>query len=78
MVPSELSKLWCGNHTDPVLMSFINPEGLNCEDLLEGVVPELDELANSLRLGIEVPSQDLSGVWFTFRGSEPALASTSQ
>jgi hypothetical protein len=42
------------------------------------VVPELDELANSLRLGIEVPSQDLSGVWFTFRGSEPALASTSQ
>jgi hypothetical protein len=33
-----------------------NPEGLNCEDLLEGIIPELGELANSLRLNTEVSS----------------------
>jgi hypothetical protein len=40
---------------------------LNCEDLLEGVIPGLDELANGLRLNTEVPSQDLSGAWVTVR-----------
>jgi hypothetical protein len=39
--PSGLSELWCGIHTAPVLRCFVNSEGLNCEDLLEGVVPEL-------------------------------------
>jgi hypothetical protein len=62
MVPSELSELWCGIHTDLVLRCFINQEGLNYEDLLEGVVPELGELANGLRLSTKVSSQDLSGV----------------
>jgi hypothetical protein len=47
---------------------FVNPERLNCEDLLEGEVPELGELDNGLRLSTEVSSLDLSGVWITFRG----------
>jgi hypothetical protein len=33
--------LWCRIHTDPVHKCFVNPEGVNCEDLLEGVVSEL-------------------------------------
>jgi hypothetical protein len=41
MVSSGLSELWCRIRTDPVLRCFINPEGLNYEDLLEGVVPKL-------------------------------------
>jgi hypothetical protein len=53
MVPSAFSELWCGIHNDPVLRCFVNREGLNYEDLLEGVVPELGELANSLRLSTE-------------------------
>jgi hypothetical protein len=44
-------------HTDPVLWCFDNPEGLSYGDLLVGVVPEL---ANGLRLGTVVLSQDLS------------------
>jgi hypothetical protein len=42
--------------TDSVLRCFVNPEGLNCEDLLEGAIPELGELANGLRLNTEVLS----------------------
>jgi hypothetical protein len=53
--------------TDPIVRCFINLEGLNCEDLLEGVILKLDELANGLRLNTEVPSQDLSGAWVTIR-----------
>jgi hypothetical protein len=68
MVPSGLSELWCEIHTDLVLRCFINSEGLNFEDLLEGMVPELNELANGLRLSTEVPSHHLSGVWVTFQG----------
>jgi hypothetical protein len=34
------SELWCRIRTDPVLRYFANPEGLNYEDLLEGVVLE--------------------------------------
>jgi hypothetical protein len=36
-----LSELWCGIRTDPVLRCSFNPEELNREDLLEGMVPEL-------------------------------------
>jgi hypothetical protein len=36
-------------------------------DLLEGVIPELGELANGLRLNTEVMNQDLSGAWVTVR-----------
>jgi hypothetical protein len=46
-------------------MCFVNSEGLNYEDLLEGIIPELGELANGLRPNTEVPSQDLSGAWVT-------------
>jgi hypothetical protein len=56
MVSSRLLELWCKIHISPVLRCFVNLKGLNCEDLLEGVVPELSELANSLRLSTEVPS----------------------
>jgi hypothetical protein len=60
-------RLWCGICTDPVLRCVNNPEGLNCRDQLEDVIPELGELANGLRLNTEVPSQDLSGAWVTIR-----------
>jgi hypothetical protein len=58
-------RIWCGERTNPILKCFVNPEGLKCGDLLAGVV---HELANGLRLGIEVPSQDPSGAWVTIRG----------
>jgi hypothetical protein len=36
--------MWCDNSTDnstnPALKCFINLEGLNCRDLLEGMVHE--------------------------------------
>jgi hypothetical protein len=54
--------LWCEIHTNPVVRCFVNREGLNCEDMLEGVVPEL---ANGLRLSTEMLSQDLNGAWVT-------------
>jgi hypothetical protein len=41
MVQSGLSELWFGIRTDSILRCFANPKGLNCQDLLEGVVPEL-------------------------------------
>jgi hypothetical protein len=68
MVPSGLLELLCGIHTDPILQCFVNLEGLNYEDLLEGMVPELGKLANRLRTSTKVPRQDLSGVWITFLG----------
>jgi hypothetical protein len=40
---------------------------MNCGDLLEGVIPELGELTNGLRLNTEVSSQDLTGAWVTVR-----------
>jgi hypothetical protein len=52
-------------HTDPILRCFDNPEGLNCEDLLVGIVPEL---ANGLRLSTAVLSHNLSRAWVTVRG----------
>jgi hypothetical protein len=33
--------MWCNIRTDPVLRCFVNSEGLSCEDLLVGIVPEL-------------------------------------
>jgi hypothetical protein len=39
MFPFGLLELWCIIRTDHVLRGFANPEGLNCEDLLEGVAP---------------------------------------
>jgi hypothetical protein len=57
--------LWCGICTDPILRCVNNPDGLNCGDLLEGVILEPGELANGLRLNTEVPCQDLSGALVT-------------
>jgi hypothetical protein len=37
----QVIRLWCGIRTGPVLRCFMNPEGLNYEDLLVDVVPEL-------------------------------------
>jgi hypothetical protein len=59
--------LWCGICTNLILRCVYNPNGLNHGDLLEGVIPELGELANGLRLNSEVLSQDLSGAWVTIR-----------
>jgi hypothetical protein len=58
-------RMWCGTCTDLILRCFDNLEGLNYGDLLVGVVPEL---ANGLRLGTIVLSQDLSGAWVTIHG----------
>jgi hypothetical protein len=57
--------LWCGICTDPGLRCVNNSKGLNCGDLLEGVIPELGELTNGLRLDTAVPSQDLSAALVT-------------
>jgi hypothetical protein len=58
-------RLGCGEHTNPVLKCFINPEGLNCRDVVVGMVHEFVELAIDLRLSIDMLSQDLSGAWVT-------------
>jgi hypothetical protein len=34
-------RMWCGEHTNPVLKCFPNSERLNCGDLLVGMVLEL-------------------------------------
>jgi hypothetical protein len=34
-------RIWCGIHIDHILKCFVDPEGLNCRDLLVGMVPEL-------------------------------------
>jgi hypothetical protein len=47
--------------TDPVCGCFDNPEGLDRENLPSGRGSRARELANGLRLGTAVPSQDLSG-----------------
>jgi hypothetical protein len=51
----------------PSLGELANLERLNFEDLLDGIIPELSDLANGLRLNTEVPSPDLSGAWVTVR-----------
>jgi hypothetical protein len=52
-------------HTDPVYGCFNNLEGLKNEHLPSRRGPRVCELANHLRLGTVVLSQDLSGVWVT-------------
>jgi hypothetical protein len=49
-------RLGCTMRTNPALKCFINPEGLNCADLLVGIVHKFIELANGLRLSTEVLS----------------------
>jgi hypothetical protein len=52
---------WCDMCTDPIRGCFNNPEGLSNGHLPSERGPQVRELANSLKLGIVVPSQDLSG-----------------
>jgi hypothetical protein len=59
--------MWCDMRTDPIYGCFNNPEGLNNRHLPSRHSPRVRELANSLRLGTVVPSQDLSGVYVTVR-----------
>jgi hypothetical protein len=54
--------------TDPVRGCFDNLVGLNNGHLPSGNDPRVRELANDLRLGTVVPSQDLSGAWITVHG----------
>jgi hypothetical protein len=54
----QFIKMWCGIRTDPIHGCCDNLEGLSYGDLLISVVPEL---ANGLRLGTIVLSQDMSG-----------------
>jgi hypothetical protein len=37
----QVVRMWCDICTDPVLGCFDNLEGLNCRDLLVGIVPKL-------------------------------------
>jgi hypothetical protein len=34
-------RMWCGEHTYPILRCFVNPKGLNYGGLLVGMVLEL-------------------------------------
>jgi hypothetical protein len=34
-------RMWCDEHTNPIVRCFINPEVLSSGDLLVGVIPEL-------------------------------------
>jgi hypothetical protein len=34
-------RMWCRICTDPILRCFVDPEGLNYEDLLVSMVPKL-------------------------------------
>jgi hypothetical protein len=54
--------------TDPVRGCFNNPEGLNNWILPSRCDPRVHELANGLKLGTVVLSQDLNGAWVTMRG----------
>jgi hypothetical protein len=53
---------------DPILSCLDDQEGLNNGHFPSGRGPRVYELANGMRLGIVVPSQDLSGAWVTVRG----------
>jgi hypothetical protein len=37
----QVVRMWCEIHTDPILRCFIDPDGLNCGDLLVVMVLEL-------------------------------------
>jgi hypothetical protein len=58
---------WCGMRTNPVRGYLDNLEGLNYGNLPSGPGSRARELANGLRPGTAVSSQNLSGVWVTVR-----------
>jgi hypothetical protein len=55
-------------NTDLFHGCFDKPEGLSNEGFPSQRGSRIHELTNGLRLGTLVPSQDLSGAWFTIRG----------
>jgi hypothetical protein len=57
----QFVRRWCDVCIDPVHVCFDNPDGLNKGHLPSGCGPRVRELANSLRLGTTVSSQDLCG-----------------
>jgi hypothetical protein len=59
---------WCGECIDPILRCFNNSEALNYGDLPSQCSSQVHELANGIRLGTTVLSQDLSGAWVTIHG----------
>jgi hypothetical protein len=59
---------WSDVRTDPIHVCFENLEGLNHGNVPSGRGSRVCELANGLRLGTTVPSQDLSGTWVTIHG----------
>jgi hypothetical protein len=58
----------CGVSTHPVLRCFDNPEKLNTEYLPSQHGSLIHELTDDLKMGTELLSQNLSGVWITMRG----------
>jgi hypothetical protein len=64
----RLAKKWHGMRADPVLRCLDDPEGLNNGHLPSGHGSRVCELANGLRLGTIVQSQDLSGDWVSVLG----------
>jgi hypothetical protein len=63
----QVDRRWCSIRTNLVCGCFDNSEGLNNEHFPSRLVPLVRELANSLRLGTAVLSQDLSAAWVTVR-----------
>jgi hypothetical protein len=63
--------------TKPVRGCFDNLEGMNNGDFPSWHGSRIHELANGMRHGTTMPSQDLSEDWIIMCGCEPARASTS-
>jgi hypothetical protein len=63
--PVQVVKKWHGMRTNPVLRCLDDPEELNNRNMPCGHGPQVHELANDMRLGTTVSSQDLSEAWVT-------------
>jgi hypothetical protein len=64
----KVVKKWCSVRTDPVLRCFDNLEGLNNRGMPCWCSLRVRELANGLKPGTTVMSQNLSGAWVTIHG----------
>jgi hypothetical protein len=73
----QVVRKWRGLCADPVLRCLYDLEGMNNGYLPRGHGPRVCELANGLRLGTAMPSQDLSGAWVTVWGWVLGRASAS-
>jgi hypothetical protein len=66
--PIRVVRKWHGLRLNRVLRCLENSEGLSNGYLPVGRGPLVHELANDMRLGTTVLSQDLSGAWLTIQG----------